>query len=84
MTKKIIVTGGEGRFAKILKKKNKKLNLIFLSKKQCNILNIRSIENCIKNLPLNYTALLTLGQASGNNKGYRITSAFWPHAFRAS
>ena len=48
MTKKIIVTGGEGRFAKILKKKNKKLNLIFLSKKQCNILNIRSIENCIK------------------------------------
>ena len=48
MTKKIIVTGGEGRFAKILKKKNKKLNLIFLSKKQCNILNIRTIENCIK------------------------------------
>ena len=48
MTKKIIVTGGEGRFAKILKKKNKKLNLIFLSKKQCNILNIKSIENCIK------------------------------------
>ena len=42
MTKKIIVTGGEGRFAKILKKKNKKLNLIFLSKKQYNILNIRN------------------------------------------
>ena len=45
MTKKIIVTGGEGRFAKILKKKNKKLNLIFLSKKQCNILNIRSNQH---------------------------------------
>ena len=28
MTKKILVTGGEGRFAKILKKQNKKLNLV--------------------------------------------------------
>ena len=34
MKKIIIVSGGEGRFAKILKKKNKDLNLIFLSKKK--------------------------------------------------
>src|SRR6056300_450073 len=47
MKKIIIVSGGEGRFAKILKKKNKDLNLIFLSKKNLNILDIRSIEKAI-------------------------------------
>ena len=45
---KILVTGGDGRFAKILKKKNKKLNLYFLSKNQCNILNLKSIEKIFK------------------------------------
>ena len=45
---KILVTGGDGRFAKILKKKNKKLNLFFVNKKQFNILNINSIEKKIK------------------------------------
>ena len=34
MTLKILVTGGEGRFAKILKKKNRKLNLIRKTIKQ--------------------------------------------------
>lgn len=48
MQDKIIVTGGDGRFAKILKKKNKILNLKFLSKKKLNILSIKSIENIIK------------------------------------
>jgi len=48
MIDKIIVTGGDGRFAQILKKKNKKLKLIFLSKKQLNILNVNSIEKAIK------------------------------------
>ena len=38
MTIKILVTGGEGRFAKILKKKNKKLNLVFKTKKELDIL----------------------------------------------
>ena len=46
--KKILVTGGDGRFAKILKIKNKNLNLYFTSKKNCNILNIKSISNIIK------------------------------------
>ena len=42
----IIVTGGHGRFAKILKKKNKILNLKFLSKNKLNILSPKSISRC--------------------------------------
>jgi len=42
----ILVTGGNGRFVKILKKENKKLNLKFLNKKDLNILNLNSIEKC--------------------------------------
>ena len=45
----ILVTGGDGRFAKVLKEKNKKLNLFFANKKQCNILKLSSIEKIIKN-----------------------------------
>ena len=44
----ILVTGGNGRFAKILKKKNKILNLKFLSKKDLNILKNQSIKNSLK------------------------------------
>ena len=45
---KILVTGGEGRFAKVLKEKNKILNLHFATKKNCNILKLRSIENIVR------------------------------------
>ena len=48
MRPKILVTGGDGRFSKVLKKENKFLNLIFKSKKELNILSLKSIENCIK------------------------------------
>jgi len=48
--KRILITGGEGRFAKILKKKNRNLNLFFASKKQCNILNLNSIEKIVKKI----------------------------------
>ena len=48
--KKILVTGGDGRFAKILKKDNKKLILYFASKKNCNILNKSSITKIIKKI----------------------------------
>jgi len=48
MKKKILVTGGDGIFSSVLKKKNKSLNLIFKSKRECNILEIKSIENCVK------------------------------------
>ena len=52
MDSKILVTGGDGRFAKILKNNNRKLNLIFCSKRQLDILNLRSIEkNFIKFKP---------------------------------
>ena len=44
MDRKILVTGGDGRFVKILKNKNKKLNLIFCSKKQLDILSLKSIK----------------------------------------
>ena len=40
----IIVTGGNGRFAQILKKKNKILNLKFLPKNKLNILSTKSIK----------------------------------------
>ncbi len=50
MKKKILVTGSDGRFAKILKKNNKKLNLFFASKKQCNILNLNSIIRIVKKI----------------------------------
>ena len=48
MKKKILVTGSDGKFAKVLKVKNKKLNLFFTSKKNCNILNINSIIKIVK------------------------------------
>jgi dTDP-4-dehydrorhamnose reductase len=47
---KILVTGSNGRFAKILKEKNKILNLFFLNKKQCDILSIKSISAAVKKI----------------------------------
>ena len=52
MLKKIVITGGEGRFAQILKRDNKKLNIIYPSKKDLNILNLNSIKKYLnKNKP---------------------------------
>ena len=48
--KKILVTGGEGRFAKVLKNKKSKFKFIFRNKKQLNILSETSIKNNIKKL----------------------------------
>ena len=48
MKSKILVTGGYGRFAKVLSKHNRKLNLYFANKKECNILNNNSIDKIIK------------------------------------
>ena len=47
---KILVTGGNGRFAKTLKKTKTNLNLYFASKKECNILNTNSILKTIKKI----------------------------------
>lgn len=46
--KRIIVTGGNGRFAQVLKKENKKFDILFPSKKIFNILNINSMKKYIK------------------------------------
>ena len=50
MKKKILVTGGDGRFSKVLRKNNKKLDLFFASKRQCNILNLNSIIKIVKKI----------------------------------
>ena len=52
--KKILVTGGFGRFAKILKNKKSSYNFIFRNKKQLNILNEKSIKNNIKKFRPHY------------------------------
>ena len=44
MIKKIIVTGGDGRFAKELRKTKSNYNFIFRSKKQLDILSVKSIK----------------------------------------
>ena len=48
--KKIVVTGGDGRFAQVLKNSKSKLNLFFVSLKDCNILNTNSILKIIKKI----------------------------------
>ena len=48
MLKKIVITGGDGRFAQVLKKDNKKLNILYPGKKELNILNINSINKYLK------------------------------------
>ena len=48
MLKKIIVTGGSGRFAQELKKVKSRYKFFFRDKKQLNILSIKSIKNNFK------------------------------------
>ena len=48
MSKKILVSGGNGRFANELKKINSRYQFIFRNKKQFNILSLKSIENNFK------------------------------------
>ena len=47
MNKRILVTGGNGTFAKVLKQKNNSLDLVFLNKKELNILKPETIQKCI-------------------------------------
>ena len=48
MLKKIVITGGDGRFAQILKRNNKKLNILYPNKKELNILDVDSIKRYLK------------------------------------
>ena len=52
--KKIIVTGGNGRFAQVLKKENKKLNIFFPSKKMFDILDIDLMKKYIQKIKPKY------------------------------
>ena len=54
MITKILVTGGEGRFAKTLKLYNKTLNIYYPNRKLLNILNVKSIENYLKRVKPKY------------------------------
>tara|TARA_B100000686_G_scaffold212029_1_gene218928 strand:+ start:1103 stop:1801 length:699 start_codon:yes stop_codon:yes gene_type:complete len=52
--KKIIFTGGSGRFGKVFKKNKYNLKTFYPNKKELNILNLKSIENYIKRKKPNY------------------------------
>ncbi len=52
--KKIVITGGEGRFARTLRNSNTNLNIFFPDKKKLNILSLRSIENYLKKIKPKY------------------------------
>jgi len=52
--KKIIFTGGSGRFATTFKKYYKTKNIYYPSKKIMNIENLKSVENYIKKIKPNY------------------------------
>ena len=52
--KRIVITGGEGRFAKSLRNSNLDLNIFFPNKKELNILNTKSIEKYLKKIKPKY------------------------------
>ena len=52
--KKIVITGGKGRFAETLKKKNKSLNISYPDKRKLNILSSKSIEKYFKKIRPKY------------------------------
>ena len=48
MVKKIIVTGGSGRFGSVLKNYKTKHKIFFPNKKELNILNLKNVEKYLK------------------------------------
>ena len=52
--KKILISGGEGKFAQSILKNNKKYKIFTPNKKKMNILNLKSILNYIKKTKANY------------------------------
>lgn len=52
--KKIVFTGGNGRFGKVFQKTKKKYKIFFPDKKKLNILNLKSINNYIKKVKPKY------------------------------
>ena len=52
--KKIVITGGSGRFGEILKKYKTKHKLYFPTKNHLNILNLKQTQNYLKNITETY------------------------------
>ena len=52
--KKIVITGGEGRFAQVLKKTKNKLTISYPNKKELNILDTKSIKKYLKKIKPKY------------------------------
>jgi dTDP-4-dehydrorhamnose reductase len=52
--KKIIMTGGSGRFAEVFKRIKTKKNIFFPSKKTLNLTNVNSIQKYVKKIKPNY------------------------------
>tara|TARA_B100000963_G_scaffold356170_1_gene375759 strand:+ start:643 stop:1347 length:705 start_codon:yes stop_codon:yes gene_type:complete len=52
--KRIVITGGEGRFARTLRNSNTNLNIFFPNKKKLNILSLKSIESYLKKIKPKY------------------------------
>ena len=52
--KKIIFTGGSGRFGSVFKKFKTNYKIFFPSKKQLNVIKIKSVENFIKKVKPSY------------------------------
>ena len=52
--KKIVITGGEGRFAQVLKETKVSLNVFYPNKKTLNILSIQSIRKYLKRIKPKY------------------------------
>ena len=52
--KRIVITGGEGRFARTLRNSNSNLNIFFPNKKKLNILSLKSIESYLKKIKPKY------------------------------
>ena len=52
--KKIVITGGDGRFASVLKQKKNKFKIYYPNKKKLNILKIDSIKNYLKRIKPKY------------------------------
>ena len=52
--KKIVITGGEGRFARTLKNSKINLDISYPNKKELNILSLKSIEKYLKKIKPKY------------------------------
>ena len=54
INKNIVITGGEGKFAQVLKKTNRKLKIFYPNKKELNILSVQSIKQYVKKIKPKY------------------------------